>query len=161
MTPLEDGDDDAERGRGEFAFDEPSPAEVDLSPEAPSVANPADRFSDPDDGASGPGSDASGLGDATDLDPRTHRTFVVCVFLSNAALFGVSLGAMLWYFRGRPRLGVGIVLLGLLAGIRTLQHYRSWQRYRRERDAEATTPIADADPPGDTDPAEDAAPDDA
>ncbi|MFC6615044.1 hypothetical protein ACFQAS_08795 [Halopenitus salinus] len=127
MIPLEDADrDDGDEGSGEFAFDEPSPTEVDLAPKAPSVSNPADRFSEP----------TGDLGDPGDLDPRTHRTFVICVLYSNAALFGVSLGVMIWYFRGRLRVGAAVAVLGLLAGIRTYQHYRSWQQYRRERDAE-------------------------
>lgn len=146
MTPFEDGDQDpADRGSGEFAFDEPSPAEAELAPDPPEVANPADRFASADEDASGPGSDANGFGDGTDLDARTHRTFVVCVFLSNAALLGVSLGSMLWYFRGQTQLGTGISVLGLLAAVRTLQHYRSWQRYRRERDAERDEQIDDVD----------------
>ncbi|WP_096390827.1 DUF7322 domain-containing protein [Halopenitus persicus] len=121
MLPRE-GDDDVE-----FAFDETSPAEEELAPDQPSVENYEDRFPEPD-------ADDFGLG--SDLDPRTYRTFIVCVLLSNAALFCVSLGAMLVYFRGQWSIGLGLAGLGVLAGIRTFQHYRSWQQYRRERDTE-------------------------
>ncbi|QHS17132.1 DUF7322 domain-containing protein [Halopenitus persicus] len=120
MLPRE-GDDDVE-----FGFDEASPAEEELAPEQPSVENYEDRFPEPD-------ADDFGLG--ADLDPRTYRTFIICVLLSNVALFCVSLGAMLVYFRGQWSIGLGLAGLGVLAGIRTLQHYRSWQQYRRERDA--------------------------
>ncbi|SEH39100.1 hypothetical protein SAMN05192561_101458 [Halopenitus malekzadehii] len=116
-----EGDDDVE-----FAFDEASPAEEDLAPDPPSVENYENRFPEPD---------VDDLGAGSDLDPRTHRTFIVCVLLSNVALFCVSLGVMLVYFRGQWSIGLGVVGVGVLAGIRTVQHYRSWQQYRRERDA--------------------------
>ncbi|WP_280536736.1 hypothetical protein [Halopenitus sp. POP-27] len=116
-----EGDDDVE-----FAFDEASPAEEDLAPDPPSVENYENRFPEPD---------VDDLGAGSDLDPRTHRTFIVCVLLSNVALFCVSLGVMLVYFRGQWSIGLGVAGVGALAGIRTVQHYRSWQQYRRERDA--------------------------
>jgi hypothetical protein len=70
--------------------------------------------------------------DESDVDPHTFKTFWVSVVFANAALFGVSLGLMLWYFRGQALLGGSLVAVGLLAGARTYAAYRTFRDEDRE-----------------------------
>lgn len=121
MNPLDENDE------GEVSFDEPSQAERDLAPKAPSVTNYEDRFPEPDE--------SELIGDISEVDDRTFSAFIACVVYTNVALFAVSLGAMLWYFRGLTTWGGGLVVVGLLAAVRTYQQYRAWEQYREKRDA--------------------------
>ena len=77
--------------------------------------------------------------DESDVDPHTFKTFWVSVVFTNAAVFGVSLGAMLWYFRGQALLGGALMFVGILAGLRTYASYRSF----RADDGESQAASAD------------------
>ncbi|QLG26285.1 hypothetical protein HUG10_01455 [Halorarum halophilum] len=117
-----DEDDDEE-----FPFAEPDPEERWGNPEedlvsipkqeVPEVENPADR-----------------LPDASEADPEVQLAFWTAVVYANVALFGVSFGLMLIGFRGQWRWGGGAVLVGLLAGIRVYQTYRSFRNRDRDGD---------------------------
>jgi hypothetical protein len=75
-----------------------------------------------------------------DVDPHLFKTFWVSVIFANVALFGVSLGAMLWYFRGQALLGGALVAVGVLAGLRTYATYRTFKT-----DAPGNAPTVSAD----------------
>ena len=137
-----------EDDEGEISVGESSDAEREMTPdipEAPSVKT----FDD--------GGDFEG---ASDVDQGTLRAFVVAVVYANAAVLLVALGPMVWFFEGWSRIGPALLVVGLLAGVRTYQTYRSWRRSRDEadrgetgetepdRDAEADA--ADADAPAES-----------
>jgi hypothetical protein len=66
-------------------------------------------------------------GDDTAVDPEIQRTFWTAVVLANVAVFGVTVGPMLVYFRGRWLVGLGLVGVGLVALARTYTLYREFQ----------------------------------
>jgi len=107
-----------EDDEGEISVGESSDAERELTPdipEAPSVKT----FDD--------GGDFEG---ASDVESGTLRAFVVAVVYANAAVLLVALGPMVWFFEGWSRIGAGLFVGGLLAGVRTYQTYRSWKLSR-------------------------------
>ncbi|WP_123619899.1 hypothetical protein [Halorubrum sp. CSM-61] len=105
-----------EDDEGEVSFGESSDAEREMTPEIPTA--PSVKTFDN-------GGDFEG---ASDVDSGTLRAFVVAVIYANAAVLLVALGPMLWFFEGRSRLGPALFVAGLLAGVRTYQTYRSWER---------------------------------
>ena len=133
-----------EDDEGEISVGESSDAEREMTPdipEAPSVKT----FDD--------GGDFEG---ASDVDQGTLRAFVVAVIYANAAVLLVALGPMVWFFEGWSRIGPALLVAGLLAGVRTYQTYRSWNRARDE-DAESdgdaeTVPDDETDANADPDP---------
>ena len=58
-----------------------------------------------------------------DVPSDVSNAFWAAVLLANAALLGLSLGPMLWYFEGMTRLGGGIFLVGLVALLLTYRRY--------------------------------------
>lgn len=105
-----------EDDEGEVSFGESSDAEREMTPDTPKAPS-VKTFDD--------GGDFEG---ASDIDSGTLRAFVAAVIYANAAVLLVALGPMLWFFEGRSRLGPALFVVGLLAGIRTYQTYRSWKR---------------------------------
>lgn len=95
----------------------------------------------------GPGSSGSGNGGLTggdeeyDVDDETFRSFYGAVVLANVGLFGVTVGPMLWFFRGEALIGGGLFLVGAVALVRT---YRIQQQYQQRRRAETTDEDDDA-----------------
>ncbi len=61
-----------------------------------------------------------------EVDSRTKKYFWGAVVLANVALGSASLGLMLIGFRSQWALGGGLVVLGLLAGVRTYRLYREY-----------------------------------
>jgi hypothetical protein len=119
-----------EDDEGEVSFGESSDAEREMTPEIPKA--PSVKTFD-DDG------DFSAAGD---VDGGTLRAFVVAVIYANLAVLLVSLGPLVWFFEGWSRIGIALLVAGLLAGIRTYQTYRSWDRSRGDDevgDADAAT----------------------
>lgn len=57
-------------------------------------------------------------------DDGTLRRFGVAVVLTQVGLFALSLGLLLWWFRGQAALGGGLVVGGLLALVVTAFVYR-------------------------------------
>ncbi|MFC5134358.1 MULTISPECIES: DUF7322 domain-containing protein [Haloferacaceae] len=107
-----------EDDEGEVSFGESSDAERDMTPDIPKA--PSVKTFD-DDG------DFSAAGD---VDGDTLRAFVVAVIYANAAVLLVALGPLVWFFEGWSRIGAGLLVVGALAGIRTYQTYRAWDRSR-------------------------------
>ena len=121
-----------EDDEGEVPFGESSDAEREMTPdipEAPSVKT----FDD----------DSEDFEGASEVDRETLRAFVVAVIYANVAVLFVALGPMVWFFEGRLRIGVALFVAGLLAGVRTYQTYRSWERSR-----DATEPDSDGEESG-------------
>jgi len=110
-----------EDDEGEVSFGESSDAERKMTPKIPKAPS-VKTF---DDGGNFEG--------ASDVDSNTLRAFVVAVIYANIAVLFVFLGPMVWFFEGWSRLGPGLLAVGVLAGIRTYQTYRSWERSRDER----------------------------
>lgn len=84
------------------------PAEFDpqsLGPDIPEVAQ------------------SNGSGDAT-ADSETLQMFYAAVLFANVGLLGISLGPMLWYFRGLTETGAGLTLVGFVALGMTYRQYR-------------------------------------
>ncbi|QKG92374.1 hypothetical protein HPS36_05760 [Halorubrum salinarum] len=133
-----------EDDEGEISVGESSDAEREMTPDIPRAPS-VKSFDD--------GGDFEG---ASDVDQGTLRAFVVAVIYANAAVLLVALGPMVWFFEGWSRVGPALFVVGLLAGVRTYQTYRSWKRSRDEADGEG-----DGDPGSEADgrdPDPDAAP---
>lgn len=113
-----------EDDEGEVSFGESSDAERDMTPDIPKA--PSVKTFD-DDG------DFSAAGD---VDGDTLRAFVVAVIYANAAVLLVALGPLVWFFEGWNRIGAGLLVVGALAGIRTYQTYRAWDRSREDAEDE-------------------------
>ncbi|XVH30765.1 DUF7322 domain-containing protein [Haloferacaceae archaeon DSL9] len=129
-------------------------------------ANPEDRWDDPESRWGNPERDLVDIPEAPTVqsfeaesrsddelaanletvDSDLLNTFVVAVVLTNLGVFAVSLGAMLWYFRGNVQLGVGLILVGTFSLLRVAQKYRA---FRRQRDAADGDGESDADRSGD------------
>ena len=128
-----------EDDEGEVSFGESSDAEREMTPDIPKA--PSVKTFD-DDG------DFSAAGD---VDSDTLRAFVVAVIYANVAVLLVALGPLVWYFEGWGRIGAGLLAIGLVAGIRTYQTYRAWDRSRDDdadeagADDDAGAGSADAD----------------
>jgi hypothetical protein len=164
-----------EDDEGEVSFGESSDAEREMTPDIPKAPS-VKTFDD--------GGDFEG---ASDVDSETLRAFVAAVIYANAAVLLVALGPMVWYFEGWSRVGPVLLAAGLLAGVRTYQTYRAWERSRDEEEeaesprddgngsdddagsdpddsADNADPAADLAPDGDTEadpaPDDDAEPDD-
>jgi len=125
-------DEDDEDHGDEVSFGESSDAERELTPDIP-TAPPVKTFDDDGD-----------FGDVSDVDSDTFRAFVVAVIYANAAVLLVALGPMVWYFEGWSRIGPILFVAGLLAGVRTYQTYRAWERSRDEAAEDGAAP-ADGD----------------
>jgi len=130
-----------EENEGEVSFGESSDAEREMTPdipEAPSVKT----FDESGDFES-----------AGDVDKNTLRAFVVAVIYANIAVLLVFLGPMVWLFEGWTRAGPALLLVGLLAGIRTYQTYRAWDQSRVDDpdETEDTGGMTDPDADGSVD----------
>jgi len=125
-----------EDDEGEVSFGESSDAEREMTPDIPKA--PSVKTFD----------DSGDFEGASDVDSRTLRAFVVAVIYANAAVLLVALGPMLWFFEGWSRIGPVLFVLGLLAGVRTYQTYRAWER---ARDATESDSEGDGDDEGDAD----------
>ncbi|ELZ30775.1 hypothetical protein C465_12873 [Halorubrum distributum JCM 9100] len=140
-----------EDDEGEISVGESSDAEREMTPDIPKAPS-VKSFDD--------GGDFEG---ASDVDQGTLRAFVVAVIYANAAVLLVALGPMVWFFEGWSRIGPALFVGGLLAGVRTYQTYRAWQRSRDEADeaaegeadAEAAEGDENAETDGDAEPDED------
>lgn len=108
---------------------------LDPWPDEPEQPNPE---SDPESRWDDPENDLPRIPtpdtDETDVDPEILETFWRSVVLANVALFGISLGPMLIYFRGQWRFGLAAVAIGSIAGFRVYQHYRAFEARHTEGD---------------------------
>lgn len=133
MIPFDDDE------GGDFDIGETTQAERDLAPDSPGK-DLEEKYAEPDEGEL--------MGNVGDVDEDTFSAFLASVVLTNAGVFAVSLGLMLWYFRGMQQIGGGLVIVGLLALLRTYQHYSEWKQSRDE-DSEnpnrTTAPAAGTD----------------
>ncbi|WP_435069383.1 DUF7322 domain-containing protein [Haloplanus sp. C73] len=97
---LGPGPDDLEEPNSGSRWGDP---EHDLPPQAPSI-------------------------DEADVDDEIRMTFWRSVLLANVALFALTVGPMLAYFRGRWTVGAVAVALGVVMVLRIYQHYRAFER---------------------------------
>ena len=123
-----------EENEGEVSFGESSDAERKMTPEAPKA--PSVKTFD----------EGGDFDAAADVDEHTLRAFVVAVIYANVALLFVFLGPMVWFFEGWSRLGPALLVVGVLAGIRTYQTYRAWDREREDDDGPGLGPESDPSP---------------
>lgn len=106
---------------GGSILEETTPAEQELIPQTPEITDPSERLEDnlPDL-----------EGNIENIDSNTQSAFVVCVVLTNVALLGVSAGILIGFGRSWGRLAIGLLVIGVIAGIRSYQHYRKWENNR-------------------------------
>lgn len=117
MLPFDDDD------GGDLDIGETTQAERDLAPDSPGK-DLEEKYAEPDE--------SELMGDVSDVDEDTFRAFVASAVLTNIGVFAVSLGLMLWYFRGMLQVGGGLIGIGLLALLRTYQYYYEWKQSREE-----------------------------
>lgn len=94
----------------------------------------------------GPGSELSTGNDEYDVDGDTFRAFWGAVVMANVALFGLTVGPMLMFFRGNYTVGGLLFVVGLGSLVRTYTTYRSYQTDESDDEGGADR---DADPSGD------------
>lgn len=75
-----------------------------------------------------PEPDASGGG----LDSAAVGLFWRLVLVFNVALFGVTVGPMILYFRRELLMGGGLLAVGVLAGVYGVVRYRRFERERND-----------------------------
>jgi len=126
---------------GDFDIGETTQAERNLAPDSPSK-DLEEKYAEPDE--------SELVGDVGDVDEDTFTAFVASAVLTNVGVFAISLGLMLWYFRGMLQVGGGLVVIGLLALLRTYQYYYEWKQ-SREDDVEDEGPERTTAPTEDTD----------
>lgn len=136
MNQLEEDDD----GESDFDLEEPIPDEVE-DPIPDEVTDNVDIYTPESPELPGHDTGENLESKIGEVDEDTLSAFVTCVVLTNVALFGVSLGALLIVFRGAWLWGGGGVVVGVLGGIRAYQRYREW---KLSRDGEATEEIDDS-----------------
>jgi hypothetical protein len=87
------------------------------------------------------------------VDSAISKPFWASVILVNLAVFALSLGPMLIYFRGEWFIGLGLVAGGTLALGRTYRLYQQFKRVSTESlqddGDDATSDVDDADGPHD------------
>ena len=110
-------------------------------PDEPEETNPESRWGDPERDL--PRIPEPAVAEK-DVDPEILETFWRSVVLANVALFGLSLGPMLGYFRGWWLWGGAAIAVGALAGLRVYQHYRAFER-RHGEDEESRSADGDGD----------------
>lgn len=88
---------------------------------------------------------ADRLPSGNQIPDELARTFWALVFLSNVALFGVSLGAMMWYFWGWSQRGGGLLLIGLFAAAAGARRYYRYQEEHGDTEWSERTADAEAD----------------
>ena len=99
-------------------------------PDEPEEEDPEERWGDPENDLSNvpaveiPNSEPD---EDTEIDGDLRTAFWATVVLVNVAVAGVSIGAMLVYFRGELLVGGGAVAVGLLALVRAYYFYRDFR----------------------------------
>ncbi|SDZ89534.1 hypothetical protein SAMN04488065_1069 [Haloplanus vescus] len=68
--------------------------------------------------------------DESDADPEVKETFWRSVFLTNVAIFALTVGPMVAYFRGWWTVGAAAAVLGAIMLFRVYQHYRAFERHQ-------------------------------
>jgi hypothetical protein len=104
------------------------PSDFDPWPDEPDEDDPERRWGDPErDLTNVPEVDVpnSEPGDDVEVDSELATAFWVSVFFANVALAGLSIGAMLVYFRGDWMFGGAAFAVGLFALVRVYTYYRS------------------------------------
>jgi hypothetical protein len=76
--------------------------------------------------------------DPSDVDPEVRGLFWRSVLMANVAVFCFSFGPMLVAFRGEWRVGAGLAVVGVVAGLRVYHLYRTF-RGRSGESTDATT----------------------
>ncbi|SFR47401.1 DUF7322 domain-containing protein [Halogeometricum limi] len=135
--------------------------EFDDWPDEPDEENPEDRWGDPErDLVNVPAVElpSSEPTEVTDVDEELQRAFWATVVLVNVAVAGISLGAMLLYFRGQLLVGGGAMLVGALAFARAYYFYREFQKSNdgdsADEDGDRNDDSDDADSNDDSDDAD-------
>ena len=97
-------------------LDDAGESESDPWPDEPDEFDPDSLTPDTPIAGNGEAIDAE-----SDIDDELLRGFYAAVVLANVGLFGLSLGAMVAYFRGQLLLGGVAMLVGASALLRTYQ----------------------------------------
>ncbi|WP_129114992.1 DUF7322 domain-containing protein [Halegenticoccus tardaugens] len=141
-----------------MSADPPSDESDDPWPDEPDEPNPEARWGDPErelpsvPRAPEPRQPSRPRADAAS---DVSGAFWASVFFVNVGLFGLSLGALLIYFRGQWTLGLALTGGGLLALLRTAQVYHEFRRSRSgeseddERESSETEGADDEERPTD------------
>ncbi len=138
MSPRDETDADGTGGVDGTGGAETTAPDDGITPEVPTAPS-VKRFDtggsvetagDGEDVAADVTGTAEDLPDVSEVDDETLSAFIRCVIYANVALLLVALGPMVWFFEGRRRLGATLLMVGILAALRTYQTYRAWDRSR-------------------------------
>lgn len=154
--PHVSGEDEAESGaqenpsggdEGGSVLGAEAPAEQELGPQTPEVTDPSNKLAITDP------SDKLAITDPSDkledslpdleenmenMDSDTQSAFLACVALTNVAVFGISAGLLIGVGRTWNRLAIGLLVVGVIAGVRSYRRYRKWSDSREQETTGST-----------------------
>ena len=82
---------------------------------------------------------------ASEVPKEVARPFWTIVLVLNVAILFVSLGPMLWYFRGDVEIGLSLIAGGLALFAMAYRRYRRFEQRLLERDEGSNGSTADAE----------------
>lgn len=121
-------------------------------PDEPDELDPESRWGDPERDLPRVPSAPKPTTREADVDPDVLETFWLSVLLANVAVFGLSLGPMLIFFRGMWLWGGASMALGAVCLLRVYQHYRAFEARRADDEDGDAVGAGDADVPSDAAP---------
>ncbi|ESS11647.1 MAG: hypothetical protein A07HR60_01704 [uncultured archaeon A07HR60] len=145
--PHVSGEDEAESGaqenpsggdEGGSVLGAGAPAEQELGPQTPEVTDPSDKLAitDPSDKLEDSLPDLEE--NMENMDSDTQSAFLACVALTNVAVFGISAGLLIGVGRTWNRLAIGLLVVGVIAGVRSYRRYRKWSDSREQETTGST-----------------------
>ena len=117
-----------------MALDDDFDFDLEPSEHEPDEWDPEAEFRDPD-------SDSITIPEvstpASEVPKEVARPFWTIVLVLNVAIFFVSLGPMLLYFRGDVEIGLSLIAAGLVLFAMAYRRYRRFQQTLSSRDEDA------------------------
>jgi hypothetical protein len=124
---------------GESVLGAEAPVEQELGPQTPEVTDPSDKLAITDPSDKLEDSLPNLEENVGNMDSDTQSAFLACVALTNVAVFGISAGLLIGVGRDWNRLAIGLLVVGVIAGVRSYRRYRKWRDSREEETTGSTS----------------------